>query len=101
MSGVRVFELAMSVVTLTGAWMVGNKSVWGQRMNMAAIAMWWLYIPIAEAWGLIPMQIGFSVIGTRNWLKWEREHREENPRRPAGWSRPHRPPLPPTHMEMG
>ena len=76
MSGVRIFELLMSAVTLTGAWMVGNKSVWGQRMNMAAIAMWWLYIPIAEAWGLVPMQIGFSVIGTRNWLKWERDARK-------------------------
>lgn len=75
MSELRVFEIVMSFVTLAAAWVVGNKNVWGQRLNMLAILLWWIYIPLAQAWGLIPMQIGFLVIGTRNWIRWEREAR--------------------------
>jgi len=73
MTGLRIFELLMSGVTLLSGWYIGNKNIWGQRLSLLANSMWWVYIIWAKAWGLAPMEVGFTIIVWRAWIKWERE----------------------------
>jgi hypothetical protein len=75
MTILRLFELAMSAVTLVSGWLVGNKNVWGQRLSLLANIMWWVYILWTKAWGLVPMEIGFSIIVFRAWRMWEQDAR--------------------------
>ena len=70
-------ELIISVVTIAAAWMIGNKSVWGQRLGMVANLCWWYYVIAFERWGLLPMEAMFTVIQVRNLIKWEKESRME------------------------
>ena len=41
MNDLRLFELALSAVSLASGWYIGNKSVWGQRLALLANALWW------------------------------------------------------------
>jgi hypothetical protein len=92
MSPVRVFELAMSGMTLISGWYIGNKNVVGQRLAVLANLMWWVYIFWVGAWGLAPMEVGFSIIVVRSLIKWERDAKSERSKNFPGA---------PTHMEMG
>ena len=66
-------ELAISVITIAAAWMIGNKSVWGQRLGLLANLSWWFYVIMFQRWGLVPMEMMFTVIQIRNLIKWEKE----------------------------
>ena len=69
-------EISISVVTLISAWLIGNKSVWGQRIGLAANACWWFYVIFFQRWGLAPMQIVFTIMSIRNLIKWEKEEKK-------------------------
>ncbi len=68
-----ITELIISSVTLLSGWFIGNKNVWGQRLAVLANVGWWFYIIAFKHWGLVPMEIGFTVIVIRNLVKWEKE----------------------------
>jgi hypothetical protein len=72
-----VTELLISAVTLLSGWWIGNKNVWGQRLAVLANIGWWFYIIAFEHWGLVPMEIGFTIIVVRNLIKWEKEARDK------------------------
>lgn len=67
------FELMISVITIVSAWLIGNKSVWGQRLGLLANLCWWAYVLIYRRYGLIPMEAMFTIIMVRNVIKWEKE----------------------------
>ncbi len=67
------FELLISTITIASAWLIGNKSVWGQRLGLSANICWWLYVLIYHRWGFIPTEIFFTIISIRNIIKWEKE----------------------------
>lgn len=73
MSPSMLTELIISAVTLASGWFIGNKSVWGQRLAVLANIGWWFYILAFQHWGLVPMEIGFTIIVIRSEIKWERE----------------------------
>lgn len=75
MNPLRAFELALGGVNLGACWLIGSKNIWGQRLSLLSNLMWWVYIVWAHAWGLIPMEIGFSIVVLRSWLRWERDLR--------------------------
>jgi len=68
-------EIIIGVMSLLSAWLIGNKSVWGQRLGLVANLGWWFYIIFFKRYGFIPMEIFFTVIVIRNLIKWEREER--------------------------
>jgi len=73
MSASTIVELLISVTTLISAWYIGNKSVWGQRLAVPANIGWWIYIILFQHWGMVPMEIFFSIMVVRNLIKWEKE----------------------------
>jgi hypothetical protein len=73
MNASTITELAISTTTLASAWLTGNKNVWGMRLGLIANLMWWYYVIAFQRWGMIPMQIFFLFICTRNLIKWEKE----------------------------
>lgn len=77
MNAATITELSISVITLISAWFIGNKSVWGQRLGLAANLAWWFYVIAFGRWGLAPMQLFFTVLTIRNLIKWEKEARNE------------------------
>lgn len=68
-----VTELSISVITLIAAWLIGDKSVWGQRLGLLANLTWWFYIVAFKIWGLAPMEVFFTIMCVRNLIKWEKE----------------------------
>ena len=73
MSASVVTELLISVITLVSAWFIGNKSVWGQRLGLITNICWWFYVVAFKRYGLVPMEIFFTIMCVRNLIKWERE----------------------------
>jgi hypothetical protein len=73
MNAATVTELLISVITLISAWYIGNKSVWGQRLGLLTNFCWWFYVVAFHRYGLVPMEIFFTIMCVRNLIKWERE----------------------------
>lgn len=68
-----ITEISISVITLASAWLIGNKSVWGQRLGLLANLCWWFYVLAFKRYGLIPMETVFTIMTVRNLIKWEKE----------------------------
>ena len=73
MSTSTIVEFIISITTLISAWFIGNKNVWGQRLAILANIQWWIYVIVFQRWGLVPMEIFFTIITIRNLIKWEKE----------------------------
>lgn len=74
MNAETITELAISTVTVFSGWLIGDKSVWGQRLAVTANIGWWIYILGFKHYGLVPMEIAFSIIVVRSLIKWERDY---------------------------
>ena len=68
-----IMEFIISITTIVSAWYIGNKSVWGQRLGLFANIQWWIYVIVFQRWGLVPMEIFFTIMTIRNLIKWEKE----------------------------
>jgi hypothetical protein len=73
MSTSFVVESIIGVLTVVATWLIGNKSVWGQRISVVNNIGWWIYIVAFQHWGLVPMEVFLTVVVVRNWIKWEKE----------------------------
>jgi len=73
MSAATIIEFIISITTIISAWYIGNKSVWGQRLGLFANLQWWLYVILFHRWGLVPMELFFTIVTIRNLIKWEKE----------------------------
>jgi hypothetical protein len=62
-----------SATSLIMIWLMGNKSKWGPVMGLVSQLAWGAYALSAEAWGLAPAVIGFTIVHTRNLIKWMKE----------------------------
>lgn len=78
MQAITITEFIISVITITSAYFIGNKSVWGQRIGMLANLSWWFYILVFKRYGFVPMEIAFSVMQVRNLIKWEKATKTNN-----------------------
>ena len=73
MEASTITEVSISVITLVSAWFIGNKNVWGQRFGLLANLGWWFYVIAFQRYGLIPMEVFFTIMCVRNLIKWEKE----------------------------
>ncbi len=68
-------QLTISAASLAAAWLIGSKNVWGQRLSVVAHPLWWIYIVMSRQWGLIPLEVGYTVIVARALILWERDEK--------------------------
>ena len=55
-----LLELACSSLAVLGMFF-GTESAYGVALYMASRVVWWVYIVVARAWGLAPLNIGMTV----------------------------------------
>lgn len=68
----QLIPLILSVNTLTVMWLVGNKRTLGWTLALIGQAVWFLFIVVFEAWGLLPLAVGLTVVYSRNLWHWWR-----------------------------
>ena len=69
----QLIPLATSFVTVFGIWLAGNKNYWGWVCGICNQALWFTFIVLFEAWGLLPLMFALLFIYSRNLIKWRRE----------------------------
>jgi len=60
----------LSVVTLYMTFLQGEKKAAGWLVGLANQVLWLAWIAASTSWGLLPLNIGLSVLFIRNWMKW-------------------------------
>lgn len=59
-----------SATSIAMIWLMGSKSKWGPVMGLISQCAWLIYTIQAEAWGLMPAVIGFTIVHARNLRLW-------------------------------
>lgn len=63
----------LSIATLIGLWLIGNKSNKGNALMIAIQVLWiWFAIDINKK-GLLLLAIALFLIYARNWWRWKRD----------------------------
>lgn len=57
-----VTQSVASLLTLAGVYLLWTHSRWGSLVSLAAQVPWWVLILRGHLWGLLPLEIGFSVL---------------------------------------
>jgi hypothetical protein len=60
----------LSAVTVSVMWMAGNKTPWAWRLSLLNQCLWLWWIVLAQAWGLLPMNLAMFAVAARNLRKW-------------------------------
>lgn len=60
----------LSLISAAMLWQMGNKSIWGPRIGLAAQVFWLWFAISSESYGLIPGVAMFAVVHARNLRKW-------------------------------
>lgn len=68
---IKFLPWILSANTLYVMFLAGNKRKGAWLLGLLGQALWLLWIVLAEAWGLLPMNIGLWVIYFRNHIKWK------------------------------
>ncbi|MBR0848452.1 hypothetical protein JQ543_11935 [Bradyrhizobium diazoefficiens] len=63
----------MSLMTMYGYWVIGNKSWWSWYVPLFTQALWFIWIAISGNFGFLPAAVFLTAIATRNLFKWRRE----------------------------
>ena len=63
----------MSLMTIYGYWVIGNKSWRSWYVPLATKAFWFIWIAMSGNWGFLPAAFFLTAIAIRNLLKWRRE----------------------------
>lgn len=77
----QLIPLVLSVNTLALMWLVGNKRVLGWVLGLGGQVVWFAFIVVFEAWGLLPLAIGLTVVYARNLVRWRRSWIQRDLRR--------------------
>lgn len=64
---------ALSAITIYSMLLAGNKRRGAWAVGLANQALWLLWIVLAGAWGLLPMNLALWVVYSRNFLKWRED----------------------------
>ncbi len=68
-------DWALTAVGLTGFVLAGRKVWWAWYVNLACQALWMIYALTTQQYGFIVAALAYTVVFTRNSIKWTREHR--------------------------
>jgi hypothetical protein len=63
----------MSLMTVYGYWVIGNKSWRSWYVPLVTQAFWFIWIALSRNWGFLPAALFLTAIAIRNLLKWRRE----------------------------
>lgn len=72
----QLVALATSVLTLYGMWLAGSRNWRGWLVGLVNQAVWFAFIVVFEAWGLLPLNVALVITYTRNLRKWRQDERE-------------------------
>lgn len=70
------------ILTLVGVacfWLAGKKVWWAWYIGLAGQITWLAYSLITQQWGFLVGVVLYSVVYTRNTVRWTREHFEKEP----------------------
>lgn len=62
----------LSAITLWQSLLAGNKHRHAWAVGLVNQALWLVWIVVAQAWGLLPMNVGLWIVFGRNHWKWRR-----------------------------
>jgi hypothetical protein len=62
----------LTIIGLTGMWIVGNKHRWGFLLNFGNQALWITYALKSKQLGFLPASLLWGALYLRNWLRWGR-----------------------------
>ncbi len=69
----QIIALATGLVTIFGVWLQGNHRWEGWLVGLLNQGLWFVFIVVFGAWGLLPLCAVFGAVDLRNLLKWRRE----------------------------
>lgn len=69
----QLLPLITGIITLVGMWAAGSHRSWSWALGIANQALWFAFIVVFGAWGLLPLNVALVVVYSRNLLKWRRE----------------------------
>lgn len=62
----------LSGISALMLWQMGNKSIWGPRIGLAAQVLWLYFAIDSKNYGLVPGVAMFAVVHIRNLHKWSK-----------------------------
>ena len=69
-----ILPWVLSANTIVTMFWVGNKDWRGWALGLGAQVLWFYWIYLVAAWGLLPGAIALTFVYARNLRKWLREH---------------------------
>ena len=67
------YTYILSALSLFVLWGVGNRWWWIWGVGLVSQVLWFYFIYDKGTYGLIPMHIAYTIIYTRNLIKWKYE----------------------------
>ena len=64
----------MSAVTIVGIYLIGIKWRWFWLLTLGNQVLWFYWTVATENWGLIPMEVAYTIIAARNHFLWNPGH---------------------------
>ena len=68
--------LLTSAITLWSMWLAGNNKAFGWLVGVANQAVWFIFILVFQAWGLLPLNVALTFVYARNFKKWTDEEQD-------------------------
>lgn len=66
----QILPLMLSVLTVLGMWLIGNKNRLGWVVGLINQVLWISFAILFKAWGLLPLSLVLIVVYVRNLHKW-------------------------------
>lgn len=69
----QMLPFATGCLTLVGMWLAGNKRTAAWAVGLVNQALWFAFIVVFEAWGLLPLSVALTLIYARNLIRWRED----------------------------
>lgn len=73
----HAIPFVLSVNTFALTWLVGRRSTTGWVLGVVGQVLWFIFVFMYQAWGLLFMAVGLTILYVWNLRKWLREQRAE------------------------
>lgn len=74
----QILPLLLSLFTLIGMWLAGNKDRRAWIVGLGNQFLWITFALMFKAWGLLPLSLALIVVYTRNLIRWSHLAKESN-----------------------
>ncbi len=73
----EAWSYILAIVGVAGFVLAGNQVWWAWYVNIAAQGLWFTYAIATQQYGFLIGAVVYTVVFTRNAIKWTRKHRAE------------------------